>query len=434
MNNFRRVLLKLSGESLMGAKQYGIDNDRLADYAQDIEAAVKRGIQVAIVIGGGNIFRGLSGAAQGFDRVQGDQMGMLATVINSLALGSALTSRGVKNRVLTANPNGPIGEFYSKRRAIDALEAGEVVILSGGTGNPFSRPIQVRPSAVSSWRLMSCSRVHVSTASIPADPEKDPTATKFDRITYDEIYQRGLKVMDLTATTMCMENNLPIIVFDMDTPGNLLKVLSGELSAPTWASKNKQPSYQQRLNKLYERTERLIAQAASQMEKTVEHLEEALARVRAGKANVKILDGIMVEYYGSPVPLTQVGTVTIPDAKSIVITPWEKGIIRDIERAIINSPLGITPENNGELIRLGIPPLTEDRRRELVKQVKADAENAKVSVRNVRRDTNDAIKKSIKADNTPEDVAKELKAKYRSSTTASSRRSTSSSQLRRRRS
>ena len=146
------------------------------------------------------------------------------------------------------------------------------------------------------------------------------------------------------------------------------------------------------------------------MEKTVEHLEEALARVRAGKANVKILDGIMVEYYGSLVPLAQVGTVTVPDAKSIVITPWEKSIIRDIERAIINSPLGITPENNGELIRLGIPPLTEDRRRELVKQVKADAETAKVSVRNARRDTNDAIKKSIKTDNTPEDVAKDAEA------------------------
>ena len=154
----------------------------------------------------------------------------------------------------------------------------------------------------------------------------------------------------------------------------------------------------------------LTAQAGAQMEKTVEHLEEALARVRAGKANVKILDGIMVEYYGSLVPLTQVGTVTVPDAKSIVITPWEKNIIRDIERAIINSPLGITPENNGELIRLGIPPLTEDRRRELVKQVKADAEAAKVAVRNARRDTNEVIKKSIKADNTPEDVAKDAEA------------------------
>lgn len=154
----------------------------------------------------------------------------------------------------------------------------------------------------------------------------------------------------------------------------------------------------------------LIAQAGAQMEKTVEHLEEALARVRAGKANVKILDGIMVEYYGSLVPLTQVGTVTAPDAKSIVITPWEKGIIRDIERAIINSPLGITPENNGEVVRLGIPPLTEDRRRELVRQVKADTETAKVSIRNARRDTNELIKKSIKADNTPEDVAKDAEA------------------------
>ena len=154
----------------------------------------------------------------------------------------------------------------------------------------------------------------------------------------------------------------------------------------------------------------LIAQAGAQMEKTVEHLEEALARVRAGKANVKILDGILVEYYGSMVPLTQVSTVSVPDAKSIVITPWEKGIIKEIERAIINSPLGITPENNGELIRLGIPPLTEDRRRELVKQVKADAENAKVSIRNARRDSNDLIKKSIKADNTPEDVAKDAEA------------------------
>ena len=154
----------------------------------------------------------------------------------------------------------------------------------------------------------------------------------------------------------------------------------------------------------------LIAQAGAQMEKTVEHLEEALASVRAGQANVKTIDGILVEYYGSMVPLTQVGTVSVPDAKSIVITPWEKGIIKEIERAIINSPLGITPENNGELIRLGIPPLTEDRRRELVKQVKADAENAKVSIRNARRDSNDLIKKSIKADNTPEDVAKDAEA------------------------
>ena len=228
MNHFKRVLLKLSGESLMGYKQYGIDNERLAAYARDIQAAVQRGIQVAIVIGGGNIFRGLSAAAQGFDRVQGDQMGMLATVINSLALGSALTSIGVKNRVLTAIRMEPIGEFYSKRRAVDALEVGEVVILSGGTGNPFfttDTGSSLRGIELEADVMLKGTRVD---GIYTADPEKDPTATKFDRITYDEIYKRGLKVMDLTATTMCMENNLPIIVFDMDTPGNLLKVLSGE--------------------------------------------------------------------------------------------------------------------------------------------------------------------------------------------------------------
>ena len=228
MNHFKRVLLKLSGESLMGAKQYGIDTDRLSDYARDIQAAVEMGIQVAIVIGGGNIFRGLSGAADGFDRVQGDQMGMLATVINSLALGSRLTSLGVKNRVLTAIRMEPIGEFYSKRRAVDALEAGEVVILSGGTGNPFvttDTGSSLRGIELEADVMLKGTRVD---GIYTADPEKDPTATKFDRITYDEIYNRGLKVMDLTATTMCRENNLPIIVFDMDTPGNLIKVLRGE--------------------------------------------------------------------------------------------------------------------------------------------------------------------------------------------------------------
>ena len=225
---YKRILLKLSGESLMGGRAYGIDEVRLGEYAKQIKEIADRGIQIGIVIGGGNIFRGLTGAAKGFDRVKGDQMGMLATVINSLALGSALTSRGVKNRVLTAIRMEPIGEFYSKRRAIDALEAGEVVILSGGTGNPFfttDTGSSLRGIELEADVMLKGTRVD---GIYTADPEKDPTATKFDRITYDEIYQRGLKVMDLTATTMCMENNLPIIVFDMDTPGNLLKVLSGE--------------------------------------------------------------------------------------------------------------------------------------------------------------------------------------------------------------
>lgn len=212
----------------MGNQQYGIDTQRLKEYAEDIKAAVNMGIQVAIVIGGGNIFRGLSGATKGFDRVKGDQMGMLATVINSLGLSSALTAEGVRNRVLTAIRMEPIGEFYTKWKAIEHLEQGEVVILSAGTGNPFfttDTGSSLRGIELECDVMLKGTRVD---GIYTADPEKDPKAEKFDRISYQEIYRRGLKVMDLTATTMCMENNLPIVVFDMDKQGNLLKVLKGE--------------------------------------------------------------------------------------------------------------------------------------------------------------------------------------------------------------
>lgn len=228
MAKYKRILLKLSGESLMGGKQYGIDETRLGEYAEQIKDIVNMGIQVGIVIGGGNIFRGLSGASKGFDRVKGDQMGMLATVINSLALSSALTAIGVKTNVLTAIRMEPIGEFYNKWKAIELLEQGHVVILSGGTGNPFfttDTGSSLRGIEIEADVMLKGTRVD---GIYTADPEKDPNAVKFDEITYDEIYKRGLKVMDLTATTMCKENNLPIIVFDMDTNGNLLKVMNGE--------------------------------------------------------------------------------------------------------------------------------------------------------------------------------------------------------------
>ncbi|HBL72057.1 MAG: UMP kinase [Bacteroidales bacterium] len=225
---FKRVLLKLSGESLMGAKKAGIDENRLSEYAAQIKAAAAMGVQMGIVIGGGNIFRGLSGASKGYDRVKGDQMGMLATCINGLALCSALQAEGVKARLLTAIRMEPIGEFFSKDKAIECLERGEVVVLTGGTGCPYfttDTGSSLRGIEIEADAMLKGTRVD---GIYTADPEKDPTATKFDTITYDEIYTRGLKVMDLTATTMCKENNLPIVVFDMDTPGNLLKVLKGE--------------------------------------------------------------------------------------------------------------------------------------------------------------------------------------------------------------
>jgi len=225
---YKRILLKLSGESLMGAQGHGIDTTRLNEYAMQIKEITSSGVEVAIVIGGGNIFRGLSGASKGFDRYKGDQMGMLATVINSLALNSALQSVGVKSRVLTAIRMEPIGEFYSKQKAVECLENGEVVIFSAGTGNPFfttDTGSSLRAIEVGADIMLKGTRVD---GIYTADPEKDSTATKFDEISYDEIYNRNLKVMDLTATTMCKENNMPIYVFNMDEYGNLNKVVKGE--------------------------------------------------------------------------------------------------------------------------------------------------------------------------------------------------------------
>lgn len=226
--NYKRILLKLSGESLMGEQHYGIDPVRLGQYAEQIKAAAGSGVEIAVVIGGGNIFRGMQGAAKGFDRVKGDQMGMLATVINSLALSSALTSIGQPAQVFTALNMYPIGEYYSKWKAIEAMREGKIAILSGGTGNPFfttDTGAALRGVEVEADVMLKGTRVD---GIYTADPEKDPTATKFQEISYDEVYTRGLKVMDLTATALCKENGLPIVVFDMDTPGNLAKVLAGE--------------------------------------------------------------------------------------------------------------------------------------------------------------------------------------------------------------
>ena len=228
MARFKRILLKLSGESLTGKDSYGIDPEHLAKYAEQVKEIHDMGVEIGIVIGGGNIFRGLAGSQQGFDRVKGDQMGMLATVINSLALSSALEKIGVKTRVLTAIRMEPIGEFYNKWKAIEAMQEGRVCIFSAGTGSPYfttDTGSSLRGVAIEADAMLKGTRVD---GIYTADPEKDPTATKFDDITYDEVLARNLKVMDLSAVVMCKDNNLPIYVFNMDTYGNLKKVLSGE--------------------------------------------------------------------------------------------------------------------------------------------------------------------------------------------------------------
>jgi uridylate kinase len=225
---YNRVLLKLSGESLMGGQHYGIDPLRLAEYASEIKAVAEKGVQVAIVIGGGNIFRGLAGTAKGMDRVQGDYMGMLATLINSMALQAELEKQGVKTCLLGGLEVKPIAAPMSRRAATESLEDGRVVIISGGTGNPYfttDTASALRGVEIKADVLLKGTRVD---GVYTADPEKDPTAVKYSTLSFKEAYSKSLKIMDLTAFTLCMENDLPIYVFDMDTPGNLLKVVSGE--------------------------------------------------------------------------------------------------------------------------------------------------------------------------------------------------------------
>lgn len=225
---YKRILLKLSGEALMGNRQYGIDPERLAEYATEIKSVTEKGVEVAIVIGGGNIFRGVAGASKGMDRVQGDHMGMLATVINGLALQSALEDAGVQTRLQSAVQINEVAEPFIRRRAIRHLEKGRVVIFGGGTGNPYfttDSAAVLRAIEIHADVILKGTRVD---GIYTADPEKDSQATKFDFITFDDVIRKGLKVMDTTAFTLSQENELPIIVFDMNTPGNLKKVVSGE--------------------------------------------------------------------------------------------------------------------------------------------------------------------------------------------------------------
>ncbi|MDA0678234.1 MAG: UMP kinase [Bacteroidetes bacterium] len=225
---YHRILLKLSGESLMGEQQYGIDSERLKLYAEQIKAVVSKGVEVAIVIGGGNIFRGLSGAKSGVDRVQGDHMGMLATVINALALQSSLENEGVETRVQTAIKIDEVAEPFIRRRAMRHLEKGRVVIFGGGTGNPYfttDSAAVLRAIEIKADVILKGTRVD---GIYSADPEKDATAVRYDQISFDDVLRKGLKVMDTTAFTLSQENELPIVVFDMNKQGNLMKVVTGE--------------------------------------------------------------------------------------------------------------------------------------------------------------------------------------------------------------
>lgn len=225
---YKRILLKLSGEALMGEQKYGIDSQVLIRYASEIKAIADKGVEITIVVGGGNIYRGIEAAATGIDRVQGDYMGMLATVINCMALQSALENIGLDTRLMSGIKIEQVCESFIRRRAIRHLEKGRIVMFGAGTGNPYfttDTAASLRAIEIEAEVVLKGTRVD---GVYTADPEKDPTATRYTNISFDEAYAKGLNIMDMTAFTLCKENNLPIIIFDMNRPGNLLKVLEGE--------------------------------------------------------------------------------------------------------------------------------------------------------------------------------------------------------------
>ena len=374
---YKRILLKLSGEALMGDQNHGIDPIRMKEYAEEIKQIQQTGTEIAIVIGGGNIFRGVSGASKGMDRVQADYMGMLATVINGLALQSALENADVPTRLQTAIRIEAIAEPFIKRRATRHLEKGRVVIFGSGTGNPYfttDSAAVLRAIEINADVILKGTRVD---GIYNEDPEKNKEAIKFDSLSFDEVLKKGLKVMDTTAFTLSQENNLPIIVFDMNTKGNLSRIINGEnigtrvILIP--------------LSIMNEEILIIIETVKESMESSILHLEKELLNVRAGKANPVMLKSIMVDYYGTATPLSQVANVNTPDARTLSIQPWEKTLLSEIEKAILHANIGFNPMNNGESIIINVPPLTEERRNDLVKLAKTEVENAKVGIRNAKK-------------------------------------------------
>ena len=379
---FDRVLLKVSGEALMGDQDYGIELARVESISKEIYEVQQSGVEVAIVVGGGNFYRGMAAAAEGMDRATADYAGMLATLLNALALQDALERLGSHTRVLSAIGVAEVAEPYIRRRAIRHLEKKRVVIFAAGTGNPFFttdtaaalRALEIGAQAI----LMAKNKVE---GVLDGDPRVEPDAELVPALTHLQAIERGLKVMDTTALSLCMDNRVPIHVFGIAN-GNIRRVIFGERVGTIIAT----PSEEAPL------IDDLISDAGRRMDKSVESTQTEFNTVRTGRASAALLDRITVDYYGQQTPLQQLATINVPEPRLLTIQPFDPNSVKEIERAILESELGLTPSNDGKVIRLPIPQLTEERRKELVKIVRQIAEDGKIAIRNVRRDADKHLK------------------------------------------
>ncbi len=368
---YRRILLKLSGEALMGDDPFGINRQTIERIVDEVAQVAQLGVEIGVVIGGGNIFRGVALGAAGMDRATADYMGMLATIMNALALADVLRQKGINARVQSAINVEQVVEPYIRPKAIRYLEEGKVVVFAAGTGNPFfttDTAAALRGSEIGAEIVLKATKVD---GVYTADPMQDPGAKRFERITFDEAIQRNLKVMDATAFALLRDNKLPILVFSILRPGAL---------------------------------RRIVQTAEQKMVKTIEALKHDLAKVRTGRAHTGLLDHVMVDYYGTPTPVPQVANVTLLDARPLGVQPWEKTRLAAVEKAIRDADLGLNPATQGDVVRVPMPALTEERRRELIKVVKHEGENARVAVRNLRRDANHHLKELLKAREVSEDA------------------------------
>ena len=391
---YRRVLLKLSGEALMGELEYGTDRDRVAAIAAEVAAVHRRGVEVAIVVGGGNIYRGLAAAAAGMDRATGDYMGMLATVLNALALQDALEKQEIPTRVQSAITISEVAEPYIRRRAMRHLEKGRIVIFAAGTGNPFFttdtaaalRAAELHAEVV----LMAKNGVE---GVYTADPAQDPTAEFIPEITHKDALTRGFAGDGLDRVRAVhgqptadrgvqhgrrQEHRPDSVRREGRDTGADSRMIHVELH-------NCQPGRTSEVE-MSEMFDELLRDAAERMEKSVEAIRHEFGSVRTGRASPALLDRIQVDYYGTATPLKQLASISAPEPRLLAIQPYDKSSIKAIERAILESDVGLTPGNDGNLIRLSVPELTEERRKQMVKVARGIAEEGRVAIRNIRRD------------------------------------------------
>ena len=396
MPRYGRILLKLSGEVLAGEASFGIDPERVKALAAEVAEVAQSGVQIGLVVGGGNFFRGVAAAAQKMDRVTADHMGMLATVINALALQDALEKAGAPTRVMTAIRMDSVAEPYIRRRAIRHLEKGRLVIFAAGTSNPYfstDTAATLRGLEIHAEVVAKATRVD---GVYDKDPLKHSDAVRFPEIGYSDVLSRNLRVLDASAVAMCRDNHMPIVVFNLNVRGNIMRMAMGE-PIGTLIHLNLMPEQLPPPRGTTSRTSRTWNSAPRRAwTKSIADMQHTIAGIRTGRASVSVFDNIRVDYYGSPTPINQVANLHVPEPTLITITPWDVSQIGAIEKAIRVSDLGLNPANDGKMIRVPIPPLTEERRKEIVKRLHHVAEEHRVALRNVRRDANEHLKKLLK--------------------------------------